>query len=51
MKILDSADIKTQQNLLKSTEKALRKEGFGGVFDSWGENFPWMKNFDFLKEL
>jgi hypothetical protein len=50
MKILDNADCKTQQKFLKTTEAALRKEGFGAVFDSWGEDFPWMKSFKPLKE-
>ncbi|MHA1914624.1 MAG: nucleotidyltransferase domain-containing protein [Promethearchaeota archaeon] len=45
MRILDSADPQTQQQLLGSIEEILRKEGFGSVFDSWGDNFPWMKNF------
>ena len=45
MKILDSADSKSQQHLLRITEEILRKEGFGNVFDSWGNDFPWMKNF------
>jgi predicted nucleotidyltransferase len=45
MKILDNADIKTQQYLLKSTEDALRKEGYGDIFDSWGEDLHWMKRF------
>jgi hypothetical protein len=45
MKILDSADYKAQQKFLKITEQILRNEGFGHVFDSWGEDFPWMKNF------
>ena len=40
MKILDNADYKAQQNFLKITEDILRKEGFGHVFESWGEDFP-----------
>lgn len=45
MRILDSADYKTQQMFLKITEQVLREEGFGHVFKSWGDDFPWMKNF------
>ena len=45
MKILDNANYKAQQKFLKITEKVLREEGFGQVFDSWGDDFPWMKNF------
>ena len=50
MKILNNADYKAQQNFLKITEDALRKEGFGNVFESWGDDFPWMKSFKPLKE-
>ncbi|MHA2008083.1 MAG: nucleotidyltransferase domain-containing protein [Promethearchaeota archaeon] len=45
MRILDSADYKGQQKLLKLTEQILREEGFGYVFDSWGDDFPWMKSY------
>ena len=50
MKILDSADNKAQRKFLNTTEIILRKEGFGKVFESWGEDFPWMKNFRPSKE-
>lgn len=50
MKILDNADYKAQQKFLNTTEIVLRKEGFGKVFESWGEDFPWMKNFRPSKE-
>ena len=50
MRILDNADYKAQQMLLRTTEDALRKEGFGKVFESWGEDLSWMKSFKPLKE-
>ncbi len=50
MEILDTADYRVQQRFLRTTEEALRKEGFGHVFESWGDNFPWMKSFKPLKE-
>jgi len=50
MKILDNADYKAQQKFLKTTEDVLRKEGFGKVFESWGDDFLWMKRFEPLKE-
>jgi len=50
MKILDNADFKAQQKFLRTTEDALRKEGFGHVFKSWGDDFSWMKSFKPLKE-
>ena len=45
MKILANADYKAQQKFLKITEQVLTKEGFGHVFKSWGDDFPWMKTF------
>ncbi len=50
MKILENADYTTQQKFLNITEDALRKEGFGKVFESWGDDFHWMKFFKPLKE-
>jgi hypothetical protein len=50
MKILDSADYRTQQMFLKTIEQVLRKEGFGHVFESWGNDFLWMKTCIPLKE-
>ena len=50
MEILDNADYKAQQKFLNTTEIVLRKEGFGKVFESWGEDFSWMKSFKPLKE-
>lgn len=34
-KILNNADLKTQQNLLKICEKVFRREGYGKIFDGW----------------
>ena len=45
MKILDDVDYKSQQKLLNIIEFILRREGYGHIFDSWGADFPWMKNF------
>jgi len=45
MRILANADYKAQQKFLKITEQVLTKEGFGHVFKSWGDDFPWMKTF------
>jgi len=50
MKILDNADYKAQQKFLNTAEIVLRKEGFRKVFESWGEDFSWMKRFKPLKE-
>ncbi len=44
-RILDDADLETQQEILKIMEKVLRKEGYGEIFDSWGEDLIWMKIF------
>ena len=35
LKILETADVKTQQKLFDAVEKIFRKEGYGKVFDSW----------------
>ena len=45
MKILINADYKVQQKFLIISEQILRQEGFDHVFDSWGDDFLWMKNF------
>ena len=50
MKISGSADLKAQQLLLGVTEEILRKEGYGYVFESWGDDYHWMKNFVPQKE-
>lgn len=39
--ILSTADIKTQQEILQTMEKLLRKEGFGKVFDEWKGKDKW----------
>ena len=46
MKILDDADYKTQQRLMKITEIICREEGFGFQFDSWGDDYMWMMTFN-----
>ena len=43
--ILEEADIKTQQKLLKEIESITRKAGYGEVWDSWGDKIEWMNNF------
>ncbi|MBU0979845.1 MAG: hypothetical protein KJ709_03490, partial [Nanoarchaeota archaeon] len=45
MKILETADIRTQQRMLRMLEKVMRKEGYGKVFDNWGDSLVWMKSF------
>ena len=44
-KVIDNADVKTQQELLKISERTFRNSGYGKVFDSWGEKLSWMKCF------
>jgi hypothetical protein len=43
--ILENANIKTQQNLLKEIENLTRKEGYGEIWDSWGDKIEWMKTY------
>jgi len=35
LRILEDADIKTQQKLFSTVEKVFRKENFAHVFDNW----------------
>jgi len=46
MAILESADAGTQKRLLNEIEMVTRKEGYGEVWDSWGDKLDWMKNFE-----
>lgn len=39
--VLSTADVKAQQEILKTMEKLLRKEGFGKVFDEWRGKDKW----------
>lgn len=41
LRILETADLKIQQKLLKDVEKLARKEGFGKVFDEWEGKDKW----------
>lgn len=45
MIILETADCKTQQKLMKLTEEMCRKEGYGFQFDTWEDDYEWMMNF------
>ena len=45
LEILASGDIKTQQFLLAKAETLFRTEGYGAVFDAWGEKLTWMKEY------
>ena len=45
LEILATADVKAQQGLLLRMESLFRSEGYGAVFDGWGEKLPWMKEF------
>ena len=43
LEILTSGKIKSQQNLFVKMETLFRAEGYGTVFDEWGEKLPWIK--------
>ncbi|MFX1364820.1 MAG: nucleotidyltransferase domain-containing protein [Promethearchaeota archaeon] len=45
MNMLETADLKIQQNLMRITEEMCREEGYGFQFDDWGEKYQWMINF------
>jgi hypothetical protein len=40
LKILETGDLKTQQELERTVESFFRKEGYGRVFDAWDERLP-----------
>ncbi|MBY8982928.1 MAG: hypothetical protein KGD57_08265 [Candidatus Lokiarchaeota archaeon] len=44
-KILCNADSHTQYSLFLMIEILLRKEGYGDIFDKWGVNLTWIKNY------
>jgi len=50
MLILETADCKIQQKLMKTTEEMCRKEGYGFQFDDWGDDYIWMMNFNPKKD-
>lgn len=41
LQVLATADVAVLQELLAKTERLFRVEGYGGVFDAWGEGAPW----------
>lgn len=45
LRILETADLQTQQQLLKDVEQVARKEGFGKVFDEWEGKDQWTMTF------
>ena len=45
MLILETADCKTQQKLMRVTEDICRKEGYGFQFDTWEGDYVWMMDF------
>jgi hypothetical protein len=40
-KVLETADLETQQELLKGVEKMAREMGYGAVFDAWEGKDKW----------
>jgi hypothetical protein len=45
LRVLTSADIRVQQDLLSRIEVLFRAEGYGEVFDGWGTDLSWMKTY------
>jgi predicted nucleotidyltransferase len=43
--ILETADVKTQQEIFLKTEKLFRQAGYATVFDGWGHIISWIKEF------
>jgi hypothetical protein len=44
--ILSTGGVSAQQKLLLVLERLCRREGLDHVFDGWGEDYPWMLNYD-----
>jgi hypothetical protein len=42
LQVLASADVAVQQEWLREAERLFRGEGYGAVFDAWGEALRWM---------
>lgn len=45
LEILTSGDIKIQQQLLCKIEMLFCAEGYRAIFDGWGSNLLWMKEY------
>lgn len=45
LEILDTANIKMQQQLLNLTENLCREEGYDETLDNWGSDLHWMKKY------
>jgi len=45
LKIIETGSVPAQQNILAHVEKMARADGYGYVFDGWGQKLTWMKNF------
>lgn len=43
--ILESGDANIQRQILEEMERITRSDGYGEIWDSWGEKIGWMKNF------
>lgn len=43
--VLSTANLKTQQTILKVIEKLFREEGFGQIFDGWEGKDKWAMNY------
>lgn len=48
--ILTTADLPTQQALLRTVAAACRAAGLGDVIDAWGDDYPWMIGFRIEKD-
>jgi hypothetical protein len=43
--VSEHADLEAQQELLAMVDALVRPEGFGDVFDDWGDKYSWMQSF------
>ncbi len=45
MRILDDADVRTQQRLLQATERGCRAAGYGDILDDWEPDLKWVRTY------
>lgn len=49
MRILDDADVKTQQRLLQAVEQECRMEGYATILEDWEPDLKWIRTYEPLK--
>ncbi|MGD0059999.1 MAG: hypothetical protein ABSD58_11330 [Verrucomicrobiia bacterium] len=45
LKVIETGSVPTQQNILAHVEAMARADGYGSVFDGWGQKLNWIRKF------